>query len=82
MTTDSGVRLQFDISRAQFNIMNRLAAVCGLGTRAEVFSNSIVLMKWAAKEVRKGRKIASYDPVSGEIGTVDIPALNKETPND
>lgn len=70
------VRLQFDVRRAQLNIIENLVEVCGLSSKKELFSNSMALMKWAVQETQKGRRIASYDPDRDEIEMVALPALD------
>jgi hypothetical protein len=70
------VRLQFDVRRAQLNIIEKLVEVCGLSSKKELFSNSMALMKWAVQETQKGRRIASYDPDRDEIEMVALPALD------
>lgn len=70
------VRLQFDVRRAQLNIIEHLVEVCGLSSKKELFSNSMALMKWAVQETQKGRRIASYDPERDEIEMVALPALD------
>ena len=70
------VRLQFDVRRAQLNIIEHLVDVCGLSSKKELFSNSMALMKWAVQETQKGRRIASYDPERDEIEMVALPALD------
>lgn len=70
------VRLQFDVRRAQLNIIENLVDACGLGSKKELFSNAMALMKWAVQETQKGRRIASYDPERDEIEMVALPALD------
>lgn len=70
------VRLQFDVRRAQLNIIDNLVDICGLSSKKELFSNSMALMKWAVQETQKGRRIASYDPKNDEIEMVALPALD------
>lgn len=70
------VRLQFDVRRAQLNIIDNLVDICGLSTKKELFSNAMSLMKWAVQETQKGRRIASYDPNRDEIEMVALPALD------
>ena len=70
------VRLQFDVRRAQVNIIDNLVDICGLSSKKELFSNSMALMKWAVHETQKGRRIASYDPKHDEIEMVALPALD------
>lgn len=70
------VRLQFDVRRAQLNIIDALQETCGLSSKKELFSNAMALMKWAVEETQKGRKVASYDPVRDEVVTVALPALS------
>ena len=70
------VRLQFDVRRAQLNIIDNLVDICGLSSKKELFSNSMALMKWAVQETQKGRRIASYDPKYDEIEMVALPALD------
>lgn len=70
------VRLQFDVRRAQLNIIEHLVEVCGLSSKKELFSNAMALMKWAVQETQKGRRIASYDPDRDEIEMVALPALD------
>lgn len=70
------VRLQFDVRRAQLNIIENLVETCGLSSKKELFSNAMALMKWAVQETQKGRRIASYDPDRDEIEMVALPALD------
>lgn len=70
------IRLQFDVRRAQFNIIEALVETCGLSSKKELFSNAMALMKWAVQETQKGRRIASYDPASGSIELVALPGLD------
>lgn len=70
------VRLQFDVRRAQLNIIDSLVDVCGLSSKKELFNNSMALMKWAVQETQKGRRIASYDPIRDEVEVVALPALD------
>lgn len=70
------VRLQFDVRRAQLNIIENLVDACGLSSKKELFSNAMALMKWAVQETQKGRRIASYDPEKDEIEMIALPALD------
>lgn len=70
------VRLQFDVRRAQLNIIETLVEACSLSSKKELFSNAMALMKWAVQETQKGRRIASYDPERDEIEMVALPALD------
>jgi len=70
------VRLQFDVRRAQLNIIENLVEACGLSSKKELFSNAMALMKWAVQETEKGRRIASYDPERDEIEMIALPALD------
>ncbi|MFV0643169.1 MAG: hypothetical protein ACK5NN_01505 [Sphingomonadaceae bacterium] len=70
------VRLQFDVRRAQLNIIEHLVEECGLSSKKELFSNAMALMKWAVQETQKGRRIASYDPERDQIEMVALPALD------
>ena len=70
------VRLQFDVRRAQLNILEHLVEVCGLSSKKELFSNAMALIKWAVQETQKGRRIASYDPKRDEIEMIALPALD------
>ena len=63
------VRLQFDVRRAQVDMLDSLVKDCGINSRVELFGNSISLMKWAVRETQKGRRIASYDLEKNEIET-------------
>lgn len=70
------IRLQFDVRRAQFNIIEALVETCGLSSKKELFSNAMALLKWAVQETQKGRRIASYDPENGSIELVALPGLD------
>ena len=70
------VRLQFDVRRAQLNIIDSLVEICGLSSKKELFNNAMALMKWAVVETQKGRRIASYDPQRDEIEMVALPGLD------
>lgn len=70
------VRLQFDVRRAQLNVIEHLVDVCGLSSKKELFNNAIALMKWAVIETQKGRRIASYNVETDEIEMVALPALD------
>lgn len=69
------VRIQFDVRRAQLDIIDNLVEECGLGSKKELFNNSMALMKWAIHETQKGRRVASYHVESDDIEMVALPAL-------
>lgn len=69
------VRIQLDLLEHQAEIFDAMKDECGLETRKELFNVAMTLFNWAVKETRNGRKISSYDPVTDDVETVIMPAL-------
>lgn len=70
------VRFQLDLRPDRARAFDTLVEECDLSSRKELFNVAMSLFDWAAREARKGRKIASYDPEADDIETVIVAALD------
>ena len=73
---DQKVRFQLDLSPSQAARFDQLVIDCDLGSRKELFNAAMTLFNWAAQEVQKGRRVASYDETTDEVEKVHFPALS------
>lgn len=73
---DQKVRFQLDLSPGQAARFDQLVSKCELGSRKELFNAAMTLFNWAAQEVQKGRRVASYDERTDEVEKVHFPALS------
>ena len=69
-------RVQLDMPTDRVEELDLVKAELGLETRKEFFNNALTLMMWAIREVRKGRVIASVDPVNERFSELRMPVLD------
>jgi hypothetical protein len=73
--TSDRVRVQIDFNRSKVEAIDRLATVCGLDTRKDLFNHALSLFEWAVKEVQSGREIGSLNRAEKDVTVVNMPAL-------
>jgi len=69
------VRIQLDLPADQVKELEDLMKETKIVTRKDLFSNTLTLFQWAAKEKRVGRIIASFDDATGTARELVMPAL-------
>jgi hypothetical protein len=69
-------RLQIDIDDAQLAELETLMVDTGIGTKRELFQNSVMFLLWAVESLKKGHKIGSLDS-EGKFCEILTPAFYK-----
>ncbi len=75
------VRVQFEMSEYRFKELEALMYEVNVKTKKELINNALSLLKWAVKEVKKGRVIASLDESAEKFTELNMPifsAVQKE----
>jgi len=70
------VRNQFEMPEDKAKELDVLLKDYGVSTKKELFNNALTLLKWAIKETRSGRYIASVDEKSGKYRELHMPILS------
>ncbi len=70
------VRIQFEMPEDKAKELDVLLKEYGVSTKKELFNNALTLLKWAIKETRSGRYIASVDEKSGKYRELQMPILS------
>ncbi len=55
------VRLQFEIPEDRLQSLDELMEEAGIRTRTELFNNAMTLLRWAIRQKKEGRSVASID---------------------
>ena len=56
-------------------LVSNIAAITGLSTQAEIYSDALALLGWAVGEIARGRVIASVGGEGEGYHQLDIPAF-------
>ena len=71
------VRLQFEVSQSRMDEIERLMKEGDVATKKEFLDSGIALLKWAFKNLRKGRLIVSLNDSDGSYRELDMPAFEE-----
>lgn len=81
--TDEASDLQGDTTRVQIvlptervRMLDQIAEAAGLATRKDLFNNALTLLRWAVREVERGRVIASVDESTQQFTVLHMPILD------
>lgn len=69
------IRTQLEMSREKVAELEAMMTETELKTKKELFNYALTLLKWAIKERREGRIIASIDEPANKIKELDMPIL-------
>ncbi len=69
-------KIQIELSEEKVEELDVLKRELNLRTKKELFNNALSLLKWAAKEVKSGRIIASMDEESQKYKELCMPILS------
>lgn len=69
------MRLQFEMTDNQVAELDRLTEELQLKTRKDMLDTAVTLLKWAIRERKRGRIIASLDEQQERYAEVQLPAL-------
>jgi hypothetical protein len=69
------MRVQFELSQEKLGELEQLMAETGIGTKAELITNALTLLKWAVKERQNGNIVASIDEHSDKYKELLMPVL-------
>ena len=72
---NSKTRVQLDLSVNEIQRLNWIMEVCDTSSRKDLFNNALTLLEWAVKEVRDGRKLASFDDETKDRTILTMPIL-------
>jgi hypothetical protein len=80
---NSMTRVQIDLPIERVQVLDQLALEAGGLTRKDLFNNALTLLKWAVKEVKRGRTIASvaHDKPMTELSMPFLDSLGKNNPD-
>ena len=67
------VRIQFEIPEERLESLDALMEEAGIKTRTELFNNGMTLLRWAIRQRREGRAIASIDFDSERFREMEMP---------
>ncbi len=71
------VRLQVDFDESKMQELESFMEETHTNTKKEVIYAALTLLKWAAKQKREGRVIASLDEGSGSYRELEMPILSE-----
>jgi hypothetical protein len=71
------VRLQFEIPQDRLPALDALMEDAGIRTRTELFNNAMSLLKWAVRQRKDGRVIASIDYDGDSFRELVMPILEE-----
>ncbi len=74
------MRLQIDLDEGRMKELETLMGEGGVKTKRELFNAALTLLRWAMKERRAGRIIASIDEKSETIKELEMPILSEVSP--
>ncbi len=69
-------RVQFELSVDKLNELEALMHEVNVKTKKALINNALCLLKWAVKEVKKGRIIASVDEKAEKFTELNMPVLS------
>ncbi len=69
-------RIQLELPDDKVRELEELMDEAGLKTKKDLISNALTLFKWAVKETKSGRVIASVDEENQRYREVLMPALD------
>ena len=69
------IRTQLEMSPEKVAELENMMMETELKTKKELFNYALTLLKWAIKERREGRIIASIDESANKIKELDMPIL-------
>jgi hypothetical protein len=69
------VRKNFDFTERYAELLKELKSVCGLKSEVNVIEEALVLLGWAAGEVRKGHTIGAFDEGHKVLREISTTAL-------
>lgn len=67
------VRLQFEIPMDRLEALDALMEEAGMKTRTELFNNATTLLRWAIRQRREGRAVASIDYDDNSFRELEMP---------
>jgi hypothetical protein len=75
------MRLQIDLDESRMKELETLMGEGGVKTKKELFNAALTLLRWAMKERKAGRIIASVDEEKETIKELEMPILSEVKPN-
>jgi hypothetical protein len=67
------VRMSVVVTEEVFNELKTLMDECGIDTQKDLFNSSITLFRWAVREIKRGRGIASIDEAARQVTEFSMP---------
>ena len=84
ITSQEGVmdtfRLQIDLDEEQMKTLEQMMAEGKVRTKKELFNAALTLLRWAMKERKAGRVIASVDEAHDSYKELEMPVLSEVRP--
>ena len=71
------VRLQIDLDEEQMKTLEQMMAEGKVRTKKELFNAALTLLRWAMKERKVGRIIASVDEARDSYKELEMPVLSE-----
>jgi Arc/MetJ family transcription regulator len=71
------VRLQIDLDEEQMKTLAQMMAEGKVRTKKELFNAALTLLRWAMKERKAGRIIASVDVSRDSYKELEMPVLSE-----
>ena len=69
------VRIQFELPEDKVKVLDAIMEDSGIKTRVDLFNNAMTLLKWAIKQRKEGRVIASIDYGDNTLRELIMPLL-------
>ena len=79
MRNNKKTRIQFELTERGVREFEELEKTTDVATKKELFDNAFTLLKWAVKEKRNGRIIASVDEKHEKYKEIELPVLSRVT---
>ena len=73
----STIRLQIDLDEGQMKEIEQMMEEGKVRTKKDLFNAALTLLRWAMKERRAGRIIASVDEKSEVLKELEMPILSE-----
>lgn len=70
-------RLQIELDEKQMKELQALMDEGGVRTKRELFNIALSLLKWAVRQRKAGRTIASIDEATDQYRELDMPILSE-----
>ena len=70
------IKLQFEIPEDRIHVLDTMMEEAGMGTRTDLFNNSVALFGWAIRQRKDGRAIASMDYEKGSVRELEMPVFD------